>query len=68
MCELTIDEYKRSKAPFWWRLCRRSRRLNEIDRWARRKLAEAVPIWLAVLFLAFCMLVAQSVTMMGGVR
>ena len=35
--------------------------------WVRVK-DNPVPLWLAVLFIAFCLLVAQSVTMMGGIK
>jgi hypothetical protein len=36
--------------------------------WMRRTMNQAVPLWLAVLFLAFCIFAARSVVMVGGIR
>ncbi|HOG08684.1 MAG TPA: hypothetical protein PK983_11375 [Syntrophales bacterium] len=52
MCELTIDEYKRSKATMGDKL-----------RW---KLRHAVPLWAAIpLILLFLFCVAKSILMVG---
>lgn len=69
MCELTYEAYHGRKAPLWWRMCRRHGRLNQFDRWARRKLAQPVPIWIAfVLFAFWCVAVGKLCVMVGGIR
>ena len=69
MCELTIDEYRRKKVPLWWRLCRRSRRLSDLDKSARRFFAQPVPIWIAYfLMLVFVFAVGWVNVLVGGVR
>lgn len=67
MCELTIDEYKRSKASIGWKLCRKLhlwRAVRKVQMW----LAQAVPLWMVIMFLAFCLFAARSVSMVGGMR
>jgi hypothetical protein len=71
MSELTISAYRSSKAPLWWRGCRKLHVLRQVNRgivclraWWHR----AVPLWLAIGFLAFCLFVGRLIVMVGGLR